>query len=101
MRQAEYPLEQAVTRHIGGMPFLWLAVSDRVERGLIERNSIGLLSRRSGGVDPASPQWLGLNADNKKVCTSGLWNVNHVEDEYDPLFLDTLSYLLRSVQPSA
>ena len=96
-RQAEYPLEQAVTRHIGEMPFLWLAVPDRVERGLIERNSIGLLSRRSGGIDPASTRWLGLNADNEKVRTSSLWNVNHVEDPYDPLFLDTFDRLVRDV----
>ena len=42
------------------------------------------------GVDPASPQWLGLTSDNEKVRTSALWNVNHVGDAYDPTFLDTL-----------
>ena len=37
----EYPLEQVVTQQIGDMPFLWLAMPDRVERGLVERNTIG------------------------------------------------------------
>ena len=100
-RQAEYPLEHAVTQHIGGMPFLWLAVPDRAERGLIEQHTIGLLSRRSGGVDPASTQWLGLTADSEKVRTSALWNVHHVDAAYDPVYLDTLGELVRSVYSSA
>lgn len=96
-RQAEYSLEQAVTQHIGDMPFLWLAVPDRAQRSLIERNTIGLLSRRSGGIDPASPQWLGAKADNEKVCSSALWNVNHVEAGYDPLYLETFDELVGNV----
>lgn len=99
-RQDEYPLEQAVTQQIGDMPFLWLAVSDRADRGLIERNTIGLLSRRSGGLDPASPQWLGAKADSEKVRSSALWNVNHVEDGYDPLYLETFSQLVENVYPT-
>ena len=63
---------------------------------MIERNTIALLSRRSGGVDPASSQWLGLTADNEKVRTSALWNVNHVDDAHDPTSLDTLEQLIRS-----
>lgn len=93
-RQAEHPLEQAVTQHIGDMPLLWLAVPDRADRQLIERHSIGLLSRRSGGSDPASPHWSGVGADNKKVCTSALWNVNHVDEAYDRLYLETFSRLV-------
>jgi hypothetical protein len=96
-RRAEYPLERAVTQHIGDMPLLWLAVPDRATRGLVERNTIALLSRRSGGVDPASPTWLGLTADSEKVHTSALWNVNHVDDAHDPTFLNTLQQLVRSV----
>jgi hypothetical protein len=48
------------------------------------------------GVDPASPQWLDLTADNEKVRTSALWNVNHFDDAYNPTFLDTLEQLIRS-----
>lgn len=93
-RTNEFPLEQVVSQHIGNMPFLWLDVPDRQSRGLVERNSIGLLSHRSGGVDLASPQWLGRSADNSKVRTSGLWNVNHVDDGYDPSYLNFLSQLI-------
>jgi len=76
------------------MPFLWLMVPDRADRGLIERNTIALMSRSNGGVDPASLQWLGLTADSEKVRTSGLWNVNHVDDAYDPGYLDILEQLV-------
>jgi len=96
-RDAEYLLELAVTEHIGGMPFLWLSVPDRADRAMIVRQAIALLSRRSGGVDPASPQWLGLAADVEKVRTSALWNVDHVDETYDPTSLDTLERLVRSV----
>jgi hypothetical protein len=83
-RRAEYPLERAVTKHIGDVSLLWLAVPDRAIRGLIERHTIALLSRRSGGVDPASPTWLGLTAYSEKVRTSALGIVNHVDDTLRP-----------------
>jgi len=94
IRRAEYPLERAVTNHIGNMPFLWLSVTKSEDRALIERNTIGLLSRRTGGVDPASLQWLGLKATSEKVRTSALWNVHHVDEHYDPTFLKIFSDLV-------
>ena len=96
-RLAEHSLEQSVTQHIGTMPFLWLAVPDREDRGLIERNTIALLSCRGRDIDLISPQWLGLGADSEKVRTSGLWNVNHVDDGYDPSYLDIFSKLVNKV----
>jgi hypothetical protein len=69
-REGEHSLEQAVSRHIGEMPFLWLEVPDLAERKVIESNSIELLSRRRGGVDADSPQWLGRNAESEKVRSS-------------------------------
>lgn len=48
IKDAEYPIEKMVSKHIGAMPFLWLAINDEPGpdslRGVIERNSIGLLS---------------------------------------------------------
>ncbi len=96
-RAGEYTLEQAVSRHIGDMPFLWLAVPDLGDRQVIERNSIGLLSRTRGGVDVGSPQWLGLDADSEKVRSSTLWNVMCVDDGYNPNFLVTLKQLVKRV----
>jgi len=95
-REAERPLELAVTAHISAMPLLWLDVPDRGERRFIEANAIALLSQRAGGVDAPSPRWLGLNAASSKVRTSGLWNSNHVDDRYDPAFLELMAPLMPS-----
>jgi hypothetical protein len=95
-RDGEYLLEVAVSEHIGGMPFLWLAARDRADRALIAGNAIALLSHRSGGLDQVSAQWLGLEAASEKVRTSALWNEDHVDEAYDPAFLDTLERLVRS-----
>jgi hypothetical protein len=99
-REWEYSLEQAVSRHIGDMPFLWLEVPELGDRQVMERNSIGLLSRRRGGVDAESRQWLGLNADSEKVCSSALWNVMHVDGDYDPNYLNMLERLIKGVAKS-
>jgi hypothetical protein len=90
----EDQVELEVSRYIGAMPFLWLAVADRQggdsDRGSIERNSIALLSCLTGGPDQPSDSWLGRYAANSNVRHSGLWNSNHVHDAYDPSFLQVL-----------
>jgi hypothetical protein len=101
-KAAEEPLERAVTACIGAMPLLWLAVPDRSQRHTIESSAIALLSQLAGGIDPASPDWLGRHATNLKVRTSGLWNSNHVNDLYQPSFLDDMTACLTAdaVHPS-
>ena len=93
VRTAERALEREVSEVIGAMPFLWLAVEDRAgpksERGYIERNAIALLSNYNKiPIDPPSDNWLGHDSDRERVRASGLWNQNHVEENYDPAFLD-------------
>jgi hypothetical protein len=99
-RETERAHERRVSDYIGAMPLLWLSVPTRgdgtSERGYLERNSIGLLSRSAGGVDQASPDWLGKYAVNPAVVRSELWNVNHVDDEYDARFLDLFAESLRA-----
>jgi len=97
VREAEKPLEQAVSQYIGNMPFLWLEIGDKAgpesDRGVIERNSISLLSNfcdQSDPIDPASDSWLGNYAKSDDIKQSGLWNVNHVSECYDPHFLDLM-----------
>jgi hypothetical protein len=95
VRMRERPLEQEVGKIIGEMPFLWLAVEDEAgpetQRGYIERNSIALLSNYGKPpLDPPSAGWLGRYCDRERVRESGLWNSNHVEQGYDPAFLDQL-----------
>ncbi len=96
VRQQEEPLEHAVSGHIGRMPFLWVAVDDPAgdesHRGLIERNSVGLLSNfGKPSLDLPSPTWLGKHCDRERVRRSGLWNNNHVDEPYDPRFLDVFA----------
>lgn len=86
-----------MSRHIGAMPFVWLSVptspDGTSERGYVERNCIGLLS----GVEPASSEWLGRHAVNPALKRSGLWNVNHVDDQHRPESLDRLDRYVAAV----
>lgn len=91
----EAELETSVSRYVGTMPFLFLGVKDEPgpasERGFIERNAIALLSAyREASLDPASTGWLGRWSDRERVRLSGLWNNNHVDEAYDPSFLDLM-----------
>ena len=103
VRQSEHPLEQAVSKVIGEMPFLWLAVNDDPGpaslRGYIERNSIALLSNSDKeSLDPPSRYWRGHFCNRERVRNSGLWNQNHVDERYDPEFLDTLERLIHEME---
>ena len=106
IRQEEESLEQLVSKAIGAMPFLWLAVNDEPGpdslRGYIERNAIALLSNYGKEpLDPASGNWLGRFCNRERVRTSGLWNQNHVDEQYDPAFLDTLERLIHGMEEAA
>lgn len=95
MRARELQMEIAVSDFIGCMPFLWVDVSDEAgptsDRGVIERNAIGLLSAPdSVAADPATEGWLGHHSSRDRVARSGLWNSNHVGEGYDPVFLESL-----------
>ena len=88
IRAGEVPLESKVSKVVGAMPILWLAVDDDAGReslrGYLGRNAIGLLSNyRRLPLDPASQTWLGHSCNRPRVRESGLWNSNHVEEQYD------------------
>jgi len=77
------------------MPFLWLAAEDdpgpESLRGYIERNAIALLSNyERAPLDPPSEGWLGQYCNREKIQKSGLWNSNHVDEKYNPAFLEIL-----------
>ena len=93
--KGEHDLEVAVSLYIRAMPFLWIDVDDEPgpgsHRGVIERNSIALLSNyRRPAIDSASAKWLGSYCDRERVRESGLWNNNHVDEGYESGFLDLL-----------
>jgi hypothetical protein len=77
------------------MPFTWVAVDDEPskasKRAYIERNCIAFLSNAchpNDPIDPPSAMWLGNHCPHPDVRRSGLWNCRHVDEEYDPGFLD-------------
>lgn len=102
-RDDEQPLERLVSEYIGAMPFLWVKADDepgpKSIRSFIERNSIALVSRcnRIGEVaDSPSPSWRGRYCPQKAVRESGLWNIRHTGEDYDPSFLDLLDRCVAS-----
>lgn len=99
IREREASWEARVSDVIGAMSVLWVAVPDDPGpdslRGYIERNCIALLSNHDrDSVDPPSPGWLGRHARAPQIRSSGLWNVNHITEHYDPLVLDELAHAI-------
>jgi hypothetical protein len=106
IRAGEARLECEVSKIIGAVPFLWLAIEDEPgegsQRGYIERNAIALLSNYGKpALDAPSPSWLGHYCDRERVRRSGLWNSNHVDETCDPAFLDRLAQLVAEMEPTA
>jgi hypothetical protein len=102
-RLDELELERRVSDLIRSLPFLWVNVEDEPgpdsDRAYIERNAIALLSNyEQDSVDPRE-DWLGQYSRSEKIRESGLWNVNHVEEEYDPAFLDLLHEQIEHTSP--
>jgi hypothetical protein len=103
VRSGEVGLEHQVSQIIGNMSFLWLPIEDGPGptslRSYVERNSIALLSSyNKRALDPPSAGWLGHHSDRERVRNSGLWNQNHVEETYDPLFPDAFDRLESEVR---
>lgn len=106
VRDAESELESRVSALIGQMPFLFLHVDDapgpQSLRGFIERHAIALLSNAGKTpLDVPSTGWLGRRCPRARVNASGLWNQNHVDETYDPAFLNILPDLIRTLEPRA
>jgi hypothetical protein len=105
IKAAEQPIEQEVSIILGAMPLLWLEIDDVPGpdslRGYIERNAIALLSNHGKKpLDPQSKDWLGLSSNREKVRQSALWNSNHVDEDYDPAFLDVLERQISETLPN-
>jgi hypothetical protein len=103
IRDREYPIEQQVSQHIGAMPLLWVTIDDppgpKSQRGYIEKHAIALLSNYNtiNPIDSPSQTWLGYHAWNQKINQSGLWNVDHVDESYDPGFLNAFEHLINEM----
>ncbi|OFZ67344.1 MAG: hypothetical protein A2V79_07820 [Betaproteobacteria bacterium RBG_16_56_24] len=102
IRSSEKEMELEVSKIISAMPVLWLEVGDEAspdsDRAYLERNLIALLSGPSGPLDLPSADWLGRWSSREAIGFSGLWNVNHVYEEYDPGALDILEKYVESLE---
>jgi hypothetical protein len=104
VRDEEYILERRVSTYVREQPVLWVALDDEPspdsDRAYLERNAIALLSNdRRAAVDPRPAGWLGSHSRSERIRESGLWNVNHVGEEYDPAALDVLQDALVDTPP--
>lgn len=95
----ESELERAVSARMAAMHVMCLDIADEPGpdslRGMIERNSIALLSNKDKApIDAQTECWLGHHSSRDLVRSSGLWNQNHVDEQYDSDFLEELERLI-------
>lgn len=101
LRMEELDLERRVSKYIRELPFLWVDVDDKPspesDRAYIERNMIALVSNiDTESIDPRREDWLGHHSPVTEIEQSGLWNINHAAEDYQPEFLETFeSYINR------
>ncbi|MDB2240470.1 hypothetical protein [Halorubrum ezzemoulense] len=92
VRDEEYALERRVSAFVREQPFLWVPLDDEPgadsDRRVLERNSIALLSNFDREpVDPRRTDWIGRHSRSRAIRESGLWNVDHADEQYDGGFL--------------
>lgn len=95
---AERELEQKVSEYLSRLHVALIDVagaSDKTnDRSYLEQNLIALFSNKCKPLDPPSYRWLGNSSDKREIRKSGLWNVNHVEQHFDPQYVDVLNYYI-------
>jgi len=104
LRLKELDLERRVSDYIRDLPFLWVNVDDEPspdsDREYLERNVIALVSNYGEEpIDPRDDRWLGYDSPSEKIRRSGLWNVDHVDEDYDPVALDRLTEAIAETGP--
>lgn len=103
-RLNEHDLERQVSDHIRDLPFLWIDVDDEPgpdsDRAYIEQNAIALVSNfEKDGLDRRNSDWVGAESPRQEIRNSGLWNINHVNGDYDSAFLDRVAEAVRDTTP--
>jgi len=104
LRLEELEMELRVSDYVRKLPFLWVSVDDapgrESDRSYLERNAIALMSNYGKEpIDPRSNEWLGNESPSQKIRKSGLWNINHVDESYDPAFLNRLAETIEATGP--
>jgi hypothetical protein len=104
LRLEELEMERRVSDYIRDLPFLWVAIDDEPgpdsDRAYIEQNAIALVSNyEKTPIDARESDWTGRFSSSEEIQESGLWNVNHVEERYDPGFLSHLEEYVEQTEP--
>jgi hypothetical protein len=105
VRDEEYILERRVSTYVREQPFLWVNLDDEPsadsDRAYLERNVIALVSNFGGQtIDSRADGWLGRYSRSREIRESGLWNVNHVEENYEPRCLELFEKALNNTTPT-
>ena len=103
-RLDELQMERRVSEYVRSLPVFWADVDDEPgsesDRAYVERNAIALLSNYdSHRLDARPDDWLGAHSEREEIRRSGLWNVNHVAESYDPAFLDRFEECVAATDP--
>ena len=103
-RRSEHDHERRVSDHVRDLPVLWIDVDDEPgpdsDRAYVERNAIALVSNfQKESLDPRRDDWLGRHSPREEIRDSGLWNIDHVGEEYDPAFLDRVAEAVEETTP--
>ena len=101
-RHVERPLEEMVSRRIGGMSVAFVPIEDAPgpDSKRVERNAIALLSGfPDRASDPPSSNWLGHHCGREKMRMSGLWNNVHVNGVHESGFLSVFERLVDATDP--
>ncbi len=90
--------------YIRDLPFLWIAADDEPgpdsDRAYVEQNAIALVSNfKTDVLDRRDGDWIGKASPRQEIRNSGLWNINHVEEAYDPAFLDRVAEAVENTTP--
>ncbi|WP_236044569.1 hypothetical protein [Haloarcula salinisoli] len=105
VREQEHDIEQRVSEYIRELPFLWVDVpgdpGPECDRAEIEANTIAMVSHYRRSAGPSDLDWLGYHSPKSEVYQSGLWNVRHVSELYNPTVVDRLSEYVSSTNALA
>jgi hypothetical protein len=100
----ELEMERRVSDYLRQLPFLWIDVPDEPgpgsDRTYLERNAIALLSNYGKPpIDPGRRSGPVPIGRVRKFGESGLWNVNYVDEPYDPVLLDRFTEAIEETEP--
>lgn len=105
LRENEHPLEERVSRYIRSLPFLYVSIPGEPEPGndrdRIESNSIAMVSHfRRANPRLYKNDWVGHESPKPEIHQTGLWNIDHVTDDFSPAVVAELNDYIDRTSPA-